>query len=206
MSDSGVYDFEFERKFYVRELPAVAASDPSPNLIVQAYLFAADGYSVRIRVQQPAPADLGAGLDTLVEHAHDEAIGTVTIKGPAVGGTRYEAERPLEPLVAAEIVRRADHVVTKVRYSIWLGEDGWVIDQFLDDNAPLVLAEVERRGPVVDLAIPGFCVSEVSEDDRFRNENLASQPYSSWADAYRVELDRRGPVFVGTLGENRFDG
>lgn len=52
MSESQDFgDFEFERKFYVHELPAVAALDPRPALIVQAYLFAADGYAVRIRLQ-----------------------------------------------------------------------------------------------------------------------------------------------------------
>ncbi|EHI10838.1 CYTH domain-containing protein [Mycolicibacterium thermoresistibile] len=212
MSECDIGDFEFERKFFVRELPAVAASDPAPNLIVQAYLFAADGYAVRIRVQQPAPGpgaggleNLGTQRDALLGQSHDESIGTMTVKGPAVGGTRYEAERDLDPLVAAEIVRRADHVVAKVRYSVWLGEDGWIIDRFLGGNAPLVLAEVERGGPVVDLAIPAFCVSEVSEDDRFRNEYLAHHPFSTWADTYRDELDRQGPVFVGDLGENRFE-
>ena len=58
MSDFG--DFEFERKFLVLDMPAVAASDPSPVLIAQAYLFAADGYAVRVRLQGPAPAGLDA--------------------------------------------------------------------------------------------------------------------------------------------------
>lgn len=206
MSDSDTGDFEFERKFFVRELPAVAASDPSPTLIVQAYLFAADGYAVRVRVQRPALADATDHLDNILTEPGDEMIGTMTAKGPAVGGTRYEAEREIDPLVATEIVRRAEHVITKIRYSVWLGEDGWIIDRFLDDNAPLVLSEVERGGPVVDLAIPAFCASEVSEDERFHNEYLAYQPFSTWADAYHLELDRQGPVFVGTLGQNRFEG
>jgi adenylate cyclase len=206
MSDSGFGDFEYERKFFVRELPAVATSDPTPALIVQAYLFAADGYAVRVRVQGPAPADLDASPGELVEALGDESIGTMTAKGPAVGGTRYEAERELDPLVAGQIVRRAEHVVAKVRYSAWLGEDGWIIDQFLGSNAPLVLSEVERGGPVVDLAIPAFCATEVSEDHRFRNEFLAHQPFAAWADAYRRELDLVGPTFVDTLGRNQFEG
>lgn len=206
MSESGFGDFEFERKFFVRELPAVAASDPAPALIVQAYLFAADGYAVRVRVQGPAPAELGTTAAELADAPGDESIGTMTAKGPAVGGTRYEAERELDPLVAAQIVRRSEFVVAKVRYSMWLGEDGWIIDQFLGRNAPLLLSEVERGGPVVDLAIPSFCVSEVSEDDRFRNEHLAHHPFSTWADVYRGELDRRGPTFLDTLGRNQFEG
>lgn len=205
MSESGFGDFEFERKFLVRDLPAVTASDPTPALIVQAYLFASDGYAVRVRVQGPAPADLSNAAIDLIEAISEDSIGTMTAKGPAAGGTRYEAERELDPLVAGEIVRRADHVVTKVRYSVWLGEDGWIIDRFLNGNAPLLLGEVERGGPVVDLAIPTFCVTEVSEDDRFRNEYLAHQPYGTWADAHRRELDLLGPTFVSTLGQNHFD-
>ena len=205
MSESGGGDFEFERKFFVRELPASALSDPTPAVIVQAYLFAADGFAVRVRAQGPATRSGGDAPAQLLEAVGEDWIGTMTAKGPAVGGTRYEAERELDPLIAAEIVRRSEHVVAKVRYSMWLGEDGWIIDRFLGGNAPLLLAEVERAGPVVGLAIPSFCVSEVSEDDRFRNEYLAHQPFGTWVDEYVRDLDRLGPTFVDTLGSNRFD-
>jgi adenylate cyclase len=208
MSESNFGDFEFERKFFVREMPAVAALDPRPELIVQAYLFAADGYAVRVRLQGPAPAEQDVSPDDLIDAtlAHADAIGTMTAKGPAAGGTRYEAERELDPMVAGQIVARAEHVVTKVRYSAWLGEDGWIIDRFLGRNTPLLLAEVERSAPVVDLTIPEFCVTEVSDDDRFRNEYLAHQPFGDWADGYRDELHRVGPRFVDSLGHNEVEG
>ena len=109
-------------------------------------------------------------------------------------------------MVAGQIVSRAEHVVVKIRYSAWLGEDGWIVDQFLGRNAPLLLAEVERNAPVVDLTIPAFCVTEVSEDDRFRNEYLAHQPFGEWAEGYRDELVRVGPRFVDTLGINESEG
>ncbi|MBB2988577.1 CYTH domain-containing protein [Mycolicibacterium iranicum] len=206
MSDDGSGDFEFERKFFVQEMPAVAASDPTPLLIAQAYLFAADGYAVRVRLQGPAPAELSGTPAELVTALGPDAMGTMTAKGPAAGGTRYEAERELDPLVAGQIVSRAPHVVLKVRSSVWLGEDGWVIDHFLGADAPLLLAEVERDGPVTDLAIPSFCTTEVSEDDRFRNEYLAHHPFGTWAQDYRRELDLLGPAFVESLGENQFEG
>jgi adenylate cyclase len=209
VSESNSGDFEFERKFYVREMPAVTALDPRPALILQAYLFAADGYAVRVRLQGPAPVVLNASLPDLVDalgRVDADAIGTMTAKGPAVGGTRYEAERELDPTVAGQIVSRAKYVVIKVRYSAWLGEDGWIVDRFLGRNAPLLLAEVERNAPVVDLVIPDFCATEVSEDDRFRNEYLAHQPFGEWADGYRDELQKVGPRFVETLGRNEVDG
>ncbi|GAA1085987.1 hypothetical protein [Tsukamurella spumae] len=206
MSEQGFGDFEFERKFFVREIPEAAALDPAPTLIVQAYLFAADGYAVRVRVQGPAPSELTDDPGALIDALADATTGTMAAKGPAVSGTRYEAERELDALVAGQIVRRAEHVVAKVRYSMWLGEDGWIIDDFLGANAPLVMAEVERGGPVVDLAIPDFCATEVSEDDRFRNEYLAHIPFGGWSDAYARELALLGPRFVHSLGENRLGG
>lgn len=205
MSDTGFGDFEFERKFFVAEMPAVAAADPSPVLIAQAYLFAADGYAVRVRVQGPAPTDPQGSPAELVTRLGEETIGTMTAKGPAVGGTRYEAERQIDPVVAGEIIARAPHVVIKIRSSVWLGQDGWTIDRFLGANEPLILAEVERNTPVVDLEIPAFCVTEVSEDDRFRNEYLAFHPFAGWAEEYRRELDRVGPRFLESLGRNQFE-
>ncbi|ANI37758.1 hypothetical protein [Mycolicibacterium vaccae] len=204
MAESG--DFEFERKFFVRQMPAVAASDPTPALIAQAYLFAADGYAVRVRIQGAAPENLDASPAELVAALGDDAIGTMTAKGPAAGGTRYEAERELDPLVAGQIVSRAEHVVLKIRSSVWLGEDGWVIDRFLGANAPLMLSEVERGSPVVDLVIPSFCTTEVSEDDRFRNEYLAHHPFGTWGAAYLDELGLLGPRFLDGLGQNEFEG
>jgi CYTH domain-containing protein len=209
VSEPDFGDFEFERKFYVSEMPAITALDPRPELIVQAYLFAADGYAVRVRLQGPAPAELNVSPGDLIRAmglAHTDAIGTMTAKGPAAGGTRYEAERHLDPMVAGQIISRAEHVVIKVRYSAWLGQDGWIVDRFLGRNAPLLLAEVERNAPVVDLMIPAFCLTEVSEDDRFRNEHLAHQPFGEWADSYRAELQKVGPRFVDTLGRNEVEG
>jgi adenylate cyclase len=209
VSESNSGDFEFERKFYCREMPAVTALDPRPELILQAYLFAADGYAVRVRLQGLAPTEQNASLRDLIGalgRVDADVIGTMTAKGPANGGTRYEAERELDPTVAGQIVSRAEHVVIKVRYSAWLGEDGWIVDRFLGRNAPLLLAEVERNSPVVDLTIPYFCTTEVSEDDRFRNEYLAHQPFGAWADGYRDELQKVGPRFVEILGRNEVEG
>jgi hypothetical protein len=67
MTESNFGDFELERKFCVRKLPEVTALDPRPELIVQAYLFAADGHAVRVRLQSSAPAELGGSGGRLIE-------------------------------------------------------------------------------------------------------------------------------------------
>ena len=69
MSDTGYGDFEFERKFFVRELPAVVRTEPEPVLIVQSYFLAAEGYALRIRLEAPA-----GELDPAAAAAADDAL------------------------------------------------------------------------------------------------------------------------------------
>lgn len=206
MSEQGYGDFEFERRFVAKDVPANLL-EANPTLIVQSYLLSDEGWAVRIRAQAPGvPATLDPAADELaLLEAHVDAVdfGAVTVKGPMNAGTRYEAERELDPTVAVELVRRGGGRVAKLRHAVWLGEDGWVIDVFTGRNAPLVVAEVERGGPVTDLAIPAFAVTEVTVDPRFANDALARNPFSAWADDFAAELSTTGPAFLTELGTNR---
>ncbi|WP_043497470.1 hypothetical protein [Georgenia sp. SUBG003] len=206
MSDTGYGDFEFERKFLVRALPDSVLREPDPVLIVQSYYLAAEGYALRIRLQAPAPR---VPVHAVVDEAAllDELAGTfnfcaLTAKGPYVGGTRYEAERELDVSVGLGMVRLGGAKVIKYRHSVWLGTDGWVLDSFLGRNAPLIVAECERGGPVTDLVIPAFCVTELTGDPRFTNDSLAQDPYSTWADTFQRELAEHGPRFLQEFGRN----
>src|SRR5690625_806702 len=133
MTESGYGDFEFERKFLVRTLPADLLVGATPDVIVQSYYLASDGYALRVRLQAPAPeepfrrsADI-AGILTAV--AGEWSVCTLTAKGPAVGGTRYEAERELDPLAAEEMVPRGGAKVLKRRTGVWLGAGDWAREQ-----------------------------------------------------------------------------
>ncbi|GIG25392.1 hypothetical protein [Cellulomonas denverensis] len=206
MSDTGYGDFEFERRFFVRELPAELLSEPDPVLIVQSYFLAADGYALRLRVQADAlRLPLGPEVDPLdvLEQVGDRFdFCAVSLKGPMNAGTRYEAEREIDVTVGIEMIRRGGERLVKNRYATWLGQDGWVIDVFGGANAPLVIAECERSGPVTDLQIPSFCVTEVTDDPRFANDGLAGRPYRGWADDFARELAATGPRFLTGFGHN----
>ena len=197
-------DFEFERRFLVRDLP-VELRD-SPALIVQAYFLSDGGYALRVRCQASGvDAGLGASSDSrevLERFAGQVDFAAVTVKGPSAGGTRYEAEREIEPSVGVELVRGGGAQILKTRYAAWLGADGWVVDVFGGANHPLVIAEVERSGPVTGLAIPDFCVTELTDDRRFSNESLAVDPFSTWSAAIARELADQGPRFRSDFGEN----
>jgi CYTH domain-containing protein len=205
-SDTGYGDFEFERRFFVRDRPAELLDEPDPVLIVQSYFLAQDGYALRLRAQAPGlRLDLGPDSDPVA--VLDEVVDAVdfcavTLKGPMNVGTRYEAEREIDPIVGVQMIRRGGHRVVKNRYSVWLGADGWVIDVFGGENSPLVIAECERAGPVTDLQIPAFCVTEVTDDPRFANDGLAKNPYRRWAESFADELARTGPRFLQDFGHN----
>ncbi|MFC7403704.1 CYTH domain-containing protein [Georgenia alba] len=204
MSDTGYGDFEFERKFFVRSLPDVVLSEPDPVLIVQSYYLAAEGYALRVRLQAEgtAPATVrGDDVESLLEGV-DFTFCALTVKGPEVSGTRYEAERELDVSVGRQMVRLGGERMVKHRYSVWLGTDGWVVDEFLGENAPLIVAECERGGPVTDLVIPDFCVTEVTTDPRFTNDALAVRPYAGWGREYEQELAVQGPRFLQEFGRN----
>ncbi len=197
-------DFEFERRFLVRELPDELRD--SPALIVQAYFLSDGGYALRVRCQA---SDVDAGLsassdarEVLDRYQGQFDFAAVTVKGPSAGGTRYEAERELDPLMGVELVRRGGAQILKTRYSAWLGADGWVVDVFGGANHPLVIAEVERSGPVTGLAIPDFCVTELTDDYRFSNECLAVDPFSTWKASFAKELAEQGPSFRQDFGDN----
>ncbi|RXR26671.1 CYTH domain-containing protein [Oerskovia turbata] len=202
MTDGGNGDFEFERRFLVKDVPVDLLD--APALIVQSYFLAEDGYALRLRAQASATAaDLSAAtspLSVLDRHTFDFCA--LTVKGPQVGGTRYEAEREVDVNVGVEMIRRGGGRIVKTRYSAWLGADGWVIDVFGGANHPLVIAECERSGPVVDLQIPDFCVTEITDDRRFSNDSLSHTPYSAWAGSFAAELAVSGPRFRQDFGHN----
>lgn len=88
----------------------------------------------------------------------------------SVGGERYEMESEVDVTVADQILRRSANVILKNRHSLWYDEDGWEFDVSAGQNEGLIVAECERLAPVVDLRIPEFCVTEVTEDLRFTND------------------------------------
>lgn len=199
-------DFEFERRFFVRELPHDLLGDELPAVIVQSYFLAEDGYGLRIRLQASAPAQRldsrSRADDALVQFSPEFDFCMLTAKGPAAGGTRYEAERQLDIGVGIEMCSRGGAIIAKSRHSVWIDEDGWVIDEFAGAQHPLILAECERGGPVTDLRIPSFCVTEVTDDARFFNDSLVRSPYSVWAYRFEEELAARGPRFLSGFGTN----
>ncbi|OTA26567.1 hypothetical protein B9G54_04045 [Alloscardovia macacae] len=199
--------FEYERRFFCESIPSEILANESPTLIVQNYYVHQDNYALRVRLNaKNVRLDMTEDTDpisVLARYRDSFTEATLTAKGPAVGGTRYELENSIDPDVAAELVFRGGKAIIKNRYSIWQGEDGWKIDLFGADNYPLIVAEVERHNPVTNLVIPSFCTTEITDQARFSNDGLAGKPFSAWKDSFASELEEVGPLFLDSFGENR---
>ncbi|WP_237743052.1 hypothetical protein [Bifidobacterium choerinum] len=202
-------EYQYERRFFCRSMPTEFDDGDAPALIIQGYFVHADRYALRVRLTThalriPMTADLDART-VLAEHRDIFRTATIGVKGPSVGGTRYEASRDIDAQVAAALVLRGGDVIIKNRYTAWIGADGWNIDVFGGANAPLVVAAAQRSTPVTNLIIPRFCVTEITDEPRFSNDELSWRPFTRWADDFEDELARNGPSFQQSFGTNTME-
>jgi len=65
----------------------------------------------------------------------------------------------------------------------------WEIDEFLGDNAGLVVAEIELGSVDEAFATPAWIGAEATHAQRYYNLALASRPYSQWREEERLALD-----------------
>jgi len=156
---------ETERKFLVHadQVRRLLCTSQGTHL-AQGYLCSEPDRTVRVRV---------AGMS-----------GFLTIKGRTHGCTRAEYEYPIPVEDARELLNTlcVQPLIEKVRYRIPAKEAGlvWEIDEFLGDNAPLILAEIELPTPETAFERPTWLADEVTLDERYYNSALQKRPYRVW--------------------------
>lgn len=151
---------EIERKFLVdtRRLGNL----PDGKRYRQGYLPTAGKISVRARI-----CDDAAWL---------------TIKGETIGATRQEYEYPI-PVSDAEGMLDslcAGSIIDKVRHLVEHAGHTWEVDIFAGDNTGLVIAEVELEAEDETVELPDWITGEVTQDPRYYNANLVTNPYCNW--------------------------
>lgn len=152
---------EIERKFLVVNdswKPHVV----SATRIVQGYLAHTDSTTVRARIKGEAAY--------------------LTIKGTSSGISRSEYEYAI-PVADAEAMlaeMAQGPVIDKVRHLIDVEGHTWELDVFAGANAGLVMAEVELDADTEEFVVPDWAGLDVSDDARYYNVNLASNPFSGW--------------------------
>ena len=108
--------------------------------------------------------------------------GFLTVKGTTNGVTRSEFEYEIPFADADEMLSGLAEkpLIEKRRFKIPAGALVWEIDEFLGENAGLIVAEIELPDEDAPFERPDWLGREVSNDPRFFNSNLVRHPFSQW--------------------------
>jgi adenylate cyclase len=152
---------EIERKFIVTG--EFRKDILSSTRIIQGYLSSIPGRTVRIRIRQ------------------DKAF--ITIKGPGdpSGISRYEWEKEISVTEAEELLGLCEPgIINKIRHEVQIGNHIYEVDEFLGDNAGLIIAELELSDENESFEKPDWIGKEVTGDLRFYSSSLSAHPYLKW--------------------------
>lgn len=151
---------EIERKFLVAGEGWRAQGEPV--LLRQGYLSSQAERTVRVRIEG--------------------GRGVLTIKSKNVGAARGEWEYEIPVAEAAELLDGLCErpLIEKYRRRIHFGGFVWEVDEFLGENAGLVVAEIELPAEDAVFDKPDWAGEEVTHDLRYLNSRLIKQPFSTW--------------------------
>lgn len=112
----------------------------------------------------------------------------LTIKGKTEGISRAEFEYAIPVDEAYDLLALCDGtLIEKIRHKIAYAGLIWEVDEFLGDNAGLVVAEVELHTADQQPELPDWVGKDVSDNPKYYNSCLANYPYLSW----RTQDDER---------------
>tara|TARA_A100001011_G_scaffold141359_1_gene149445 strand:- start:129 stop:590 length:462 start_codon:yes stop_codon:yes gene_type:complete len=152
-------NIEIERKFTVNRLPTDIVNSID---IEQFYMLIDDNFVQRLRIFN-----------------NQKAI--ISLKQNCAGLKRYEFEYSIPISDAKKIIGIGNFLsVKKIRHQVLIDGLKWEVDQFLDKNQGLVIAEVELESETQNIDLPEWIEKDVTNQNKYYNYNLATKPYISW--------------------------
>ena len=166
--------------------------------IERKFLVAGDGWRAAAREVVPMAQgylnDMGA-----MDRGEQKASVRVRIQGETaflnlksreLGHTRQEFDYPIPVADARALLALCvGGVVDKRRHYVEHEGHLWEVDEFLGDNAGLVVAEIELDHADEAFVKPAWIGKQVTDAARYYNLALASRPYSAWSDDERTATD-----------------
>ena len=157
---------EIERKFLLK-YNSWRHHISHSELIQQGYLnnASSDAASVRVRIAK-----------NVLAHDTDHGSAWLSVKSSTQDISRHEFEYSINVNEAQFILDNLcqGRHIKKQRHYLHGQYQHWLVDEFLDHNQPLLLAEIELTSSHQNIALPTWLGKEVSDDKRYFNSALAS--------------------------------
>src|ERR1700687_1183317 len=108
--------------------------------------------------------------------------GVLSVKAMTRGLSRAEYEAAIPAVEANEMLDRLCEgpLIEKWRHIVVYQGSEWEIDEFLGENAGLVIAELELESEDTVFARPPWLGVEVTHDERYYNFRLSEKPFRHW--------------------------
>jgi adenylate cyclase len=153
---------EIERKFLVTS-DNFKNEAFTQNRIKQGYLSSAPERTVRVRTKG------------------DRAFMTVKGASSESGLSRFEWEKEISIDEATKLLELCEKgVIDKTRFEVKKGKHIFEIDEFYGENEGLIMAEIELTSENENFEKPYWLGQEVTNDNRYYNSYLSTNPYKSW--------------------------
>ena len=152
---------EIERKFLLKD-DSFKKEDYRSSTITQGYISTDPERTVRVRLEE---SHFGYKFKT----------GYLTIKGKnnESGVSRYEWETEMEFDDAEDLMKLCKPgVIKKIRYRIDVGKHTYEVDEFLNKNKGLIIAEIELNFEEEKFEKPIWLGEEVTGNKKYYNVNL----------------------------------
>ncbi len=160
--EANIMGLEIERKFLVDK--KLFKPKTEGEHIHQIYLKKEISHSIRIRIY---------GRNAFV---------TIKTTVSAMVRNEFEYEIPLTDAKEMIVLFKDMPAIKKIRYKQVIKGSEWVIDEFLENNEGLLMAEIELASTSTRFTKPEWLLKEVTDEPRYHNSNLSSFPFKKWAE------------------------
>ena len=155
-------NLEIERKFLVKN-DSFKEIAFKKKYIKQGFLNSDKERTVRVRIIE------------------DKAFLTIKGKSNNTGTIRFEWEKEIPVIEAEQLMLLTEKtVIEKYRYYIKSKKHTFEVDEFLDENSDLIIAEVELTDENESFSKPSWLGKEVTGEVKYYNSSLSRFPYKSW--------------------------
>ncbi|CAA0193167.1 putative adenylate cyclase [Tenacibaculum maritimum] len=126
---------------------------------------------------------LNSNKERVVRVRINDNKGFLTIKGASnkTGTTRFEWEKEIDLQEANDLLDLCEKgIIEKYRYLVSSAPHLFEVDEFVGDNAGLIIAEIELQHESENFKKPEWLGKEVTGKKKYYNSNLSKFPFNKW--------------------------